>query len=65
MPAGFFDVGDTWFESTPTFTQVTVNRKIIGGAGHELTVSPKEAMVRSLQGGKLCATSIILAGIPV
>ncbi len=27
----FFDVGDTWTESTPTFTQITANLKIIGG----------------------------------
>lgn len=32
MPAaGFYDVGDTWFESTPTFTQVTATLKILGG----------------------------------
>jgi hypothetical protein len=29
--AGFFDVGDTWTESTPTFTQFTVTLKIMGG----------------------------------
>jgi hypothetical protein len=29
--AGFFDVGDTWTESTPTFTQLTVTLKIMGG----------------------------------
>jgi len=29
--AGFFDVGDTWTESTPTFTQQTVQLKIMGG----------------------------------
>jgi HK97 family phage major capsid protein len=29
--AGFFDVGDTWTESTPTFTQQTVSLKIVGG----------------------------------
>ncbi len=29
--AAFFDVGDTWTESTPTFTQVTTNLKIMGG----------------------------------
>ncbi len=28
---GFFDVGDTWTESTPTFTQITTNLKIMGG----------------------------------
>jgi hypothetical protein len=27
----FYDVGDTWSESTPTFTQVTANLKIMGG----------------------------------
>lgn len=27
----FFDVGDTWTESTPTFTQLTVSLKIMGG----------------------------------
>ena len=27
----FFDVGDTWTESTPTFTQLTVTLKIMGG----------------------------------
>jgi hypothetical protein len=27
----FYDVGDTWDESTPTFTQVTANLKIMGG----------------------------------
>ena len=27
----FFDVGDTWTESTPTFTQQTVTLKIMGG----------------------------------
>jgi HK97 family phage major capsid protein len=27
----FYDVGDTWAESTPTFTQVTVPLKILGG----------------------------------
>ena len=32
MPsAAFFDVGDTWTESTPTFTQITANLKILGG----------------------------------
>ncbi|MDO8532663.1 MAG: hypothetical protein Q7T26_10975 [Dehalococcoidia bacterium] len=29
--AGFYDVGDTWAESTPTFTQVTATLKILGG----------------------------------
>jgi len=29
--AGFFAVGDTWPESTPTFTQQTVTLKIMGG----------------------------------
>ncbi len=29
--AGFFDVGDTWTESTPTFTQIMANLKIMGG----------------------------------
>jgi hypothetical protein len=29
--AAFFDVGDTWTESTPTFTQLTVTLKIMGG----------------------------------
>ena len=27
----FFDVGDTWTESTPTFTQVSTSLKILGG----------------------------------
>jgi HK97 family phage major capsid protein len=32
MPAAtFFDVGDTWTEATPTFTQVTAALKIVGG----------------------------------
>jgi hypothetical protein len=31
MPsAAFYDVGDTWTESTPTFTKVTANLKIFG-----------------------------------
>jgi HK97 family phage major capsid protein len=29
--AAFFDVGDTWTEGTPTFTQITTPLKIIGG----------------------------------
>lgn len=29
--ATFFDVGDTWSESTPTFTQITATLKIVGG----------------------------------
>src|SRR3989338_7910579 len=29
--AAFFDVGDTWTESTPTFTQITATLKILGG----------------------------------
>jgi len=29
--AAWFDVGDTWSESTPTFTQVTTSLKILGG----------------------------------
>jgi HK97 family phage major capsid protein len=29
--ATFFDVGDTWTEGTPTFTQITTPLKIIGG----------------------------------
>lgn len=29
--ASWFDVGDTWTESTPTFTQVTASLKILGG----------------------------------
>src|SRR5215212_732360 len=32
MPAAtFYDVGDTWTEATPTFTQVTATLKILGG----------------------------------
>ena len=32
MPAAsFYDVGDTWTEATPTFTQVTAGLKILGG----------------------------------
>ena len=27
----FYDVGDTWAESTPTFEQITANLKIMGG----------------------------------
>ncbi|MCX5994653.1 MAG: phage major capsid protein, partial [Chloroflexi bacterium] len=27
----FYDVGDTWAESTPTFTQQTATLKILGG----------------------------------
>ena len=27
----FYDVGDTWSESTPTFEQLTANLKIMGG----------------------------------
>lgn len=29
--AAFYDVGDTWTEDTPTFTQVTTNLKVMGG----------------------------------
>jgi HK97 family phage major capsid protein len=29
--AGFFDVGDTWDENTPTFSQVTATLRIMGG----------------------------------
>ena len=29
--AAFYDVGDTWTESTPTFTQITATLKIVGG----------------------------------
>ncbi len=29
--AGWYDVGDTWVESTPTFTQLTAALKILGG----------------------------------
>jgi HK97 family phage major capsid protein len=29
--ASFYDVGDTWTESTPTFTQITATLKIMGG----------------------------------
>ncbi|MFQ5988223.1 MAG: major capsid protein [Dehalococcoidia bacterium] len=29
--AAFYDVGDTWVESTPTFTQQTATLKILGG----------------------------------
>jgi HK97 family phage major capsid protein len=29
--AGFFDVGDTWTENTPTFSQVTATLRIMGG----------------------------------
>src|SRR5215208_5970982 len=32
LPAAtFYDVGDTWTEATPTFTQVTAALKIMGG----------------------------------
>src|SRR5690349_13070356 len=32
MPAAsFYDIGDTWAEATPTFTQVTTSLKIVGG----------------------------------
>src|SRR5215218_11343016 len=32
MPAAsFYDVGDTWTESTPTFTQIQATLKILGG----------------------------------
>jgi HK97 family phage major capsid protein len=30
-PATFYEVGDTWSEATPTFTQVTTALKILGG----------------------------------
>ena len=29
--AAFYDVGDTWSESTPTFAQITATLKIVGG----------------------------------
>ena len=29
--ANFFDVGDTWVEDTPTFTQLTATLKVMGG----------------------------------
>src|SRR3972149_5339834 len=29
--AAFYDVGDTWTESTPTFTQITATLRILGG----------------------------------
>ncbi len=29
--AGFYDVGDTWIEESPTFTQVTATLRILGG----------------------------------
>jgi hypothetical protein len=29
--AAFYDVGDTWTEGTPTFTQITAPLKIMGG----------------------------------
>ncbi len=29
--AAFFDVGDTWTEGTPTFSQITATLKIVGG----------------------------------
>lgn len=29
--AAFFDIGDTWVESTPTFTQINTTLKIMGG----------------------------------
>jgi hypothetical protein len=29
--AAFYDIGDTWTESTPTFTQITAVLKIVGG----------------------------------
>jgi len=29
--ASFYDVGDTWDEDTPTFTQITASLKILGG----------------------------------
>lgn len=29
--ATFYDVGDTWTEDTPTFTQLTANLKVMGG----------------------------------
>src|SRR3990172_5182274 len=29
--AAFYDVGDAWAESTPTFTQLTATLKILGG----------------------------------
>ena len=29
--AAFFDVGDTWTESTPTFSQINTSLKIMGG----------------------------------
>src|SRR5688572_30422836 len=29
--AAFYDVGDTWTEDTPTFTQITATLKVMGG----------------------------------
>jgi hypothetical protein len=31
LPASFYDVGDTWTEAAPTFTQVTAPLRILGG----------------------------------
>src|SRR3989304_5189064 len=42
--AAFFDVGDAWSESTPTFTQVLATLKILGG---DADVDPYVATTRS------------------
>src|SRR3989304_2212441 len=67
--AAFFDVGDTWTESTPTFTQQTVTLKIMGGdadidnfllphrsqslAGLDKVIDPAQSLSMGANGGSL------------
>ena len=52
--AAFFDVGDTWSESTPTFTQVSAPLKILGGdADVDQYVSTTRSNVQDIEAAVL------------
>ena len=63
MPAAtFYDVGDTWTEATPTFTQVTTALRIMGGdadVDNFLQATYADPLVQMSRG-----FAVAMAGVP-
>ena len=50
MPAAsFYDVGDTWTEATPTFTQVTAALKVLGGDADPVVNVPEAESLAAIE----------------
>src|SRR4051794_2888734 len=60
--ASFYDVGDTWTEATPTFTQVQATLKVLGGLRRTDTIWPS-VLPSDVDGAVRNAAQLVASGI--